>query len=1546
MKRFHLFSDNPKSPSKYRLTVNSKQLLIVTIALLLCGSKVSAHDFEVDGIYYNITSEEDLTVEVTRNNDLYNSYWGQTVTIPSCVVYESVEYSVTSIGSFAFSMCSRLTSISIPESVTSIGSSAFSSCSSLTSITLPEGMTSIGKSAFHGCSSLTSITLPEGMTSIGSSAFSSCSSLTSITLPEGMTSIGNSAFYGCSSLTYVTIPESVTSIGESAFYETEWYNNQADGVLYAGNVLYKYKGLMYDNTSIEVKEGTTGIAGGAFMDCSGLTSITIPKSVISIGTSAFSRCSSLTSITIPEGVTSIESYAFVYCGSLTSITIPESVTSIGDEAFYGCSGLTSITLPEGLTSIGESAFRMCSLTSITIPESVTSIGESAFYSCSSLTSIAVAESNSVYDSRNGCNALILTSSNTLIQGCSTTIVPESVTSIGKSAFRSSRLTSITLPESVTSIGESAFGSSSLTSITLPEGLTSIGDNAFNGCKRLTSITLPESVTSIGESAFYGCESLTSINIPKGVTSIKNATFRSCGLTSITLPEGLTSIGESAFYSCESLTSITLLEGVKSIGASAFWNCYNLTSIVLPKSLETVGEQAFASCSKLLNVYCYAESIPSIESDVFVSSNITKAILRVPADALDSYKTTTPWKNFGTILPFGVYITGIELSQSSATLIEGETLSLGITLTPEDSDINLITWSSSNPSVATVDNQGKVKAVSYGTATIIATAIDGGEASDSCEVTVDYADYVITYLVDGEVYATDTIARTSAVTPLADPVKEGYTFSGWSEIPETMPANDVTVSGSFTINKYLVNFALDGVVISSNFLEYGTAIVAPEVAEREGYTFGGWQNLPETVPASDITINGNFTLNRYTITYVVEEEVYHTDTIAFGSQITAVKYPVKEGYSFDGWSETPEFMPAGDMIITGTFSINSYKITYTVDGETLHADSIEYGDTIVVVAEPVKEGYTFSGWGEIPMTMPAKDVAVNGSFTINKYQITYMVGEDVFRTDSIAYGTYITSIKNPVREGYTFDGWEDIPEKMPARDVITIGLFSINKYKVTYTADNVTIYTDSIVYGGEIKDINAPTKEGYSFGGWEKGYQTMPAFDIVVNGTFTINKYQISYVVGGETIHTDSITYNERITPIDNPEKEGFNFSGWIGVPGIMPAYDVTVGGEFYIKNMQTDKQGLKYELNEETETFELSNYEGMLAGTIVIPSDLYGYPVNGIKDRALMGAEDLVSVIIPENITSVGYRVFYGCNNISYIEWETTAPVEAKCFDEPARHGNLLVYVKDTTTKVTYQGNVIIDGVAENITISDEQPLRNIREFKARNISFTREFTKKTKIGVSGGWEAMIVPFDVQRIVSKEKGELKLFGEADFTTSLPYWLGELQEDGTFATTNSIKANKPFIMQLPNSDEYRDIYNVEGEVTFSATDVTVFPTTDMEQEVGNGYVMLGSYEGTTADSHVYALNDEEYTADGATYMPGSIFVANSRDIRPFEAYVYTTNAGRAPYLRVGKETTGVVLSTVNGQQTTEIYDLTGRKVLNTENLKGGVYIVNGRKIVVK
>ncbi len=227
--------------------------------------------------------------------------------------------SVTSIGNSAFEGCTGLTSVTIGGSVTSIGYLAFSGCTGLTSITIPDSVTSIGGGAFRNCTGLTSVTIGNSVTSIDDYAFSSCSGLTSVTIPDSVTSIDRYAFSGCTGLTNITIPDSVTSIGDRAFYDTTWYNNQPDGLVYAGKVAYKYKGTMPSNTSIVLKEGTLGITDYAFEGCSGLTSVTIPDSVTSIGYEAFSGCSGLTSITIPDSVTSIGDFAFGNCTGLTSI---------------------------------------------------------------------------------------------------------------------------------------------------------------------------------------------------------------------------------------------------------------------------------------------------------------------------------------------------------------------------------------------------------------------------------------------------------------------------------------------------------------------------------------------------------------------------------------------------------------------------------------------------------------------------------------------------------------------------------------------------------------------------------------------------------------------------------------------------------------------------------------------------------------------------------------------------------------------------------------------------------------------------------------------------------------------------------------------------------------------------------------------------------------------------------------------------------------------------------------------------------------------------
>ena len=507
-----------------------------------------------------------------------------------------------------------------------------------------------------------------GLKSIGDGAFQYCTGLTSINIPNSVTSIGYSAFFYCNSLTDIVIPNSVVTIGRGAFEYTAWYDHQSEGVVYAGKVVCGYKGTMPSNTSIEFDEGTLSISDDVFYTLDNLISVTIPKSVVAIGRDAFA-CKNLSNIIVDadnkvfdsrDNCNAIIETATnkLIVGSVNTV-IPNSVTSIGERAFI-YRNLENIVIPESVTSIGDVAFYGCTFQNITIPKSVTSIEGSAFANCNKLQTMNVDGDNHVYDSRNNCNAIIETATNKLVSGCRKTIIPNSVSSIGRNAFANDTIDLIVIPESITFIDDLAFyrsmnhkDSKMIFKSSIPptfgkEVFYSKGGTMYVpiGCKETYIMANEEwkyfkiveyeninfadakvkelcvanwdtngdgelskeeaAIVTTLDLVFTGNTEIVSFDELQyftGLTSIGDETFNRCSkLTSITIPNSVTSIGDYSFNGCCDLTSIIIPNNVKRIGYQAFSGCFGLISITIPNSVTSIGTSAFYSCTSLASIF--------------------------------------------------------------------------------------------------------------------------------------------------------------------------------------------------------------------------------------------------------------------------------------------------------------------------------------------------------------------------------------------------------------------------------------------------------------------------------------------------------------------------------------------------------------------------------------------------------------------------------------------------------------------------------------------------------------------------------------------------------------------------------------------------------------------------------------------------------------------------------------------------------------------------------------------------------------------------------
>ena len=497
--------------------------------------------------------------------------------IPAVAKDGDTEYSVTSIGEYSFARCDGLTSLIIPNSVTEIGEGAFSSCEGLTSVIIPNSVTKIGANAFRWCYGLPSVIIPNSVTEIGQLAFARCDGLKKSAYPSG---VGNPFSDGIT----IRYPR------EGSIIE--------DGFVFGPEKKTIYFAPLSLGGEYVIPNSVNEIEGGAFYQCTELTSVTIPESVTTIGTRAFENCYELTSVTIPESVTTIGKAAFNGCRSLTSVAIPASVTEISESAFYDCSSLESVTIPNSVTSIGVQAFFRCSgLTWALIPNSVTSIGSEAFLGCSGLT---------------------------------WALIPNSVTSIGSEAFYGcSGLKKSAYPSGLSNPFSDGIA------IQYPREGSIIEDGVVYGPEKSAiyfaplslegDYIIPPSVTTIGNNTFAECYGLKKIAYPSGLShkfpvgiSIeypregaiiedgfvfgpekKTIYFAPISLAGdYAIPGSVTEIGGHAFCFCSGMTSVTIPNSVTKIGVSAFYECTGLSSVIIPNSVTEISLHSFTSCSGL------------------------------------------------------------------------------------------------------------------------------------------------------------------------------------------------------------------------------------------------------------------------------------------------------------------------------------------------------------------------------------------------------------------------------------------------------------------------------------------------------------------------------------------------------------------------------------------------------------------------------------------------------------------------------------------------------------------------------------------------------------------------------------------------------------------------------------------------------------------------------------------------------------------------------------------------------------------------------------
>ena len=428
-------------------------------------------------------------------------------------------------------------------------------------------------------------------------------------------------------------------------------------------------------------------------------------------------------------------------------------------------------------------------------------------------------------------------------------------------------------------------------------------------------------------------------------------------------------------------------------------------------------------------------------------------------------------------------------------------------------------------------------------------------SDNGSITAQVYHSVTFVDYDGTVLSAQSVAHGSAAIEPTAPEREGYAFIGWDKDFSNV-TEDMTVTAQYSANSYSITYTVNGEEYTAQTYEFGAVVSAPEYTVPEGHTFSGW-NIPETMPAENLVLDAALTVNSYSITYTINGEEYTAQTYEFGAVVSAPEYTVPEGHTFSGWN-IPETMPAENLVLDAALTVNSYSITYTINGEEYTAQTYEFGAAVSAPEYTVPEGHTFSGWN-IPETMPAENLVLDAALTVNEYTVTYNINGEIYAIQVYAYGEEVFAPAYEVPEHFTFSGW-DTPATMPAENIVLDAtLVEDGKYTVSFMVDGETYFTFTGYEGDVITVPENPEKLGYTFDAWDGMPEdgVLPAANITVTAVWSVNTYTITYTVNGKGYSVQTYEYGAAIITPAYDVPEGYTFSGW-DIPETMPAEDLVV----------------------------------------------------------------------------------------------------------------------------------------------------------------------------------------------------------------------------------------------------------------------------------------------------------------------------------------------------------------------------------------------------